>query len=244
MYTLNDVKLKSKKGSNDESHKRLYFFASHFSIYFSWVFINLRLSADFVTGIFFATGLLGAVLFLYGDPLISLIAYGLWRLHIIFDLCDGEVARFTQKFSINGAYWDYMIHSLLYPLVYVSICIALYGKFNDTIFLIVGLFGSIVVSQTLSVKNNYYRAMLFNGEKIDNNRSANKASALKAYSVNIFTSLLNFEGLLLVYLILSLTVILKEAYLIVFLLYTASFLLQALIKFILFSKKGFYTRRS
>ena len=185
MFTLSDVKLKSKRGGNDENHKRLYFFASHFSIYFSWVFINLRLSADFVTGIFFVTGLLGAVLFLYGDPLISLIAYGLWRLHIIFDLCDGEVARFTQKFSINGAYWDYTIHSVLYPLTYASICFALYKKFNNDTFLILAAFGSIIVSQTLSVKNNYYRAMLFNGDQIDNSQSASQASALKAYVINI-----------------------------------------------------------
>ena len=243
MFALNVVKLRARR-DNNESNKRLHFFASYFSIYFSWVFINCRLSPNSVTGIFFVIGLFSAGLFSFTDPIFIIIAYFLWRLHIIIDICDGEVARFTKKFSINGAYWDYMIHSILYPLVYVSICFSLQKKFDDVIFLIVGLFGSIIVSQTLSVKNNYYRAMLFNNKKININVSASKASALKAYSINIFTNLFNFEGFLLAYVAISLIKTSKEIYLVFLFLFTMSFLLQALIKFILFSKKGFYRRRS
>jgi len=243
MFTLDEVKLKARRNNND-SNKRLHFFASHFSIYFSWIFLNFRLSADAVTGIFFITGLCGALLFSYSDPVFVIIAYSLWRLHIIFDICDGEVARFTQKFSINGAYWDYMIHSVLYPLTYASICFALYKKFNNDTFLILAAFGSIIVSQTLSVKNNYYRAMLFNGDQIDNNQSASQASALKAYVMNISVGLFNFEGFLLTYLALSLIGASSEIYLSLVAIYTLSFALQVFIKFILFTRKGFYTRRS
>jgi len=243
MFTLDEVKLKARRNNND-SNKRLHFFASHFSIYFSWLFLNLRLSANAVTGIFFITGLCGAVLFSYSDPVFVIIAYSLWRLHIIFDICDGEVARFTQKFSINGAYWDYMIHSVLYPLTYASICFALYKKFNNDTFLILAAFGSIIVSQTLSVKNNYYRAMLFNGDQIDNSQSASQASALKAYVMNISVGLFNFEGFLLAYLALSLIGTSSEIYLSLVAIYTLSFALQVFIKFILFTRKGFYTRRS
>ena len=243
MFTLDEVKLKARRNNND-SNKRLHFFASHFSIYFSWLFLNLRLSANAVTGIFFITGLCGAVLFSYSDPVFVIIAYSLWRLHIIFDICDGEVARFTQKFSINGAYWDYMIHSVLYPLTYASICFALYKKFNNDTFLILAAFGSIIVSQMLSVKNNYYRAMLFNGDQIDINQSASQSSALKAYVINISVGLFNFEGFLLAYLALSLIGVSSEIYLSLVAIYTLSFALQVFIKFILFTRKGFYTRRS
>ena len=184
------------------------------------------------------------MLFSYSDPVFVIIAYSLWRLHIIFDICDGEVARFTQKFSINGAYWDYMIHSVLYPLTYASICFALYKKFNNDTFLILAAFGSIIVSQTLSVKNNYYRAMLFNGDQIDNSQSASQASALKAYVINFSVGLFNFEGFLLAYLVLSLVGSSSEIYLSFVAIYTLSLALQVFIKFILFTRKGFYTRRS
>jgi len=243
MFTLDEVKLKARRNNND-SNKRLHFFASHFSIYFSWLFLNLRLSANAVTGIFFITGLCGAVLFSYSDPVFVIIAYSLWRLHIIFDICDGEVARFTQKFSINGAYWDYMIHSVLYPLTYASICFALYKKFNNDTFLILAAFGSIIVSQMLSVKNNYYRAMLFNGDQIDINQSASQSSALKAYVINISVGLFNFEGFLLAYLVLSLIGYPSEFFLSLVAIYTLSFAIQVFIKFILFTRNGFCTRRS
>jgi len=170
MYSLEEVKVRSAR-ANPEANNKLHFFASKLSIYFSWIFVNLRLSANQVTVVFFLMGLTGSVCFVCG-PEFYLLGYIFWRLHIIFDLCDGDVARFNQTFSINGAYWDYMIHSVLYPLVYISICYSLYDKFNDFIFLLVGLLGSLVVSQLLAVKNNYYRAMLFSKKSLDMKQSS------------------------------------------------------------------------
>ena len=244
MISLNEVKLKAKR-HNDESNKKLYFFASFFSIYLSWIFINLRISPNVVTGIFFLTGLGSAASFLYSsDLMFIMIGYSLWRLHIIIDLCDGEVARFEKKFSFNGAYWDYMIHSVLNPLTYGSICFATYRKFDDDIFLILALFGSIIVSQTLSVKNNYYRAMLFNDEKLQKTSNTTKASPLKNRLMNFFINLLSFEGFLLTYIILSILSVNKEFYLIALFLYTVIFLFFVLFKFILFSKKILHLKRS
>lgn len=243
MYTLNEVKKRAKR-ENDEKNKRLHFFGSRFSIYFSWVFINLGISANGVTGIFFIVGLLGAVLFLSNEFLYMLLAYGLWRLHIIFDICDGEVARFTQKFSINGAYWDYMIHAILYPLTFVSMSIAMYFKFNDVYFLFIGLFGSIVVSQMLSVKNNYYRAMLFNNLSLDKKKGENMISNKKFVIYNSVMLILSFEGFLFFYLCLNFLVNVKSYYLIFFMFYILVFFSVSIMKFYLFSKNGFYMKRS
>lgn len=236
MIGLDEVKLKAKR-RNDENNRKLHFIGSLFSIYFSWIFINCRLSPNSVTGIFFLTGLCSVILFSYSDLLFIVIAYILWRLHIIFDICDGEVARFTKKFSINGAYWDYMIHAILYPAVYASICYSLSKKFNDDSFLILALFGSIILSQTLSVKNNYYRAMLFDNQKIDNSPKKSKPNSLRYRLLNLFIGLISIEGFLLFYVILSATTFLKEVYFISIILFTISFLLQVIVKFILFSRK-------
>ena len=236
MIGLDEVKLKAQR-QNDESNKKLHFIGALFSIYFSWIFINCRLSPNSVTGIFFLTGLCSVILFSYSDLLFIVIAYILWRLHIIFDICDGEVARYTKKFSINGAYWDYMIHAILYPAVYASICFSLSRKFDDDSFLIFAIFGSIILSQTLSVKNNYYRAMLFNNQKIDNTPRKSKLSPLKYRLLNLFIGLISIEGFLLSYVILSATTTLKEVYFIAIILFTISFTLQVIVKFIFFSRK-------
>ena len=86
--------------------------------------------------------------------------------------------------------------------------------------------------------------MLFNGGQIDNSQSASQVSALKAYVINISVGLFNFEGFLLAYLALSLIGYPSEIYLSFMAIYTLSLALQVFIKFILFTRKGFYTRRS
>lgn len=243
MIKLSDTKRKSAR-KNDQKNKRLHFFASKFSIYFSWVFINLGLNANQVTGVFFLTGLASSLSFFGSGPLFAVIGYVLWRLHIIFDLCDGDVARYTQKFSINGAYWDYMIHSLLYPLTFISIMVSLYNEFSDIGFLYLGIFGSLVVSLMQAVKNNYYRAMLFNKVDFDVKKGESKASALKASVVNIFVGSLNFEGFLLAYTLSTYFQVSALTYVAGALFYICSFFSQSLLKFVLFSKNGFCMRRS
>ena len=113
---------------------------------FSWIIINLNLNANHVTALFFIIGFIGSFLFLSMNPYVSIIAFLFWRLHIIFDICDGEVARFNQKFSINGAYWDYMIHAVLYPLYFINIGISQYFLFGDVVFLFLGIFGGLMLS--------------------------------------------------------------------------------------------------
>ena len=243
MISLQEVKLKSRR-SNGVQNDRLHFFASKFSIYFSWIFINLGLTANQVTGIFFVIGLLGSVCFLSQNIFLVFLGYFLWRLHIVFDLCDGDVARYTQKFSINGAYWDYMIHSILYPLYFVSILISSYFRTNEVVFLYMSGFGAVLVSQLLSVKNNYYRAMLFNSVKLNREAGANNNDDRFALLVNVLKNILGFEGFLFGYLALVLLSASSFVFIMFFIFYMAVFSFIALAKFYSFSRKGFYARRS
>jgi len=243
MISLSTVKEGAVR-KNNKKNSRLHFFSSHFSIYFSWFFINLGLNANQVTGIFFITGLIGAGLISNPSTYSVILGYTLWRLHIIFDLCDGDVARFTQKFSINGAYWDYMIHSILYPLYFVSICYALSAKFQDNIFLILGLVGAIIVSQLLSVKNNYYRAMLFNKINYKPEEGQNDDSTKQYLLKNSVLSLLSYEGFLFIYLLSTILLERKIYFIAVIVFYIIIFSLIVGVKFISFSKKGYYNKRS
>lgn len=243
MIILNEVKKRAKKKNND-SFKKLFFFSSRFSIYFSWVFLNIGFNANQVTAVFFLTGLLSGLFFLSFNPLYILIGVILWRLHIIFDLCDGEVARFNQSFSINGAYWDYMIHAVLFPMCFFSITYALSKHFSNPQFLIVGAIGSIVLSLMLAVKNNYYRAMLFSDERLDISKSAQQIHKVKYSLKDIILYVTSFDAMIVIYLIFCLIGASQYLFFGLLICYILFFFLLGTAKFFLFSRDGLYRRRS
>lgn len=181
--TLSEVKEKCKR-KNAEANNKLHWFASKFSIYFSYFFIRLKFSADQVTIMFFLIGLLGSVFYSFNSLVYTILGYVLFRLHIIIDMSDGDVARFNKSFSIRGAYWDAVIHSIVNPLYYVSISYSFFIQFDNEIFLILGAFMGISSSVLMAVKNNYYKAMLFNNETYKPkkpNGSTNKGVKFKIF---------------------------------------------------------------
>ena len=243
MYTLKEVKQRGLR-HNSKDNNRLMFCATKISIYFSWIFINLGLSANQVTGIFFLTGLIGSLI-IFDYSLISIVlAYLMFRLHIVFDVCDGEVARFNQQFSINGAYWDYMIHALLYPMYFFGMTFAIYSKFNNIAFLLLGTVGVLVVSLMLAVKNNYFRAKFFNNHSFDEWKQKNTKVTDGKFGIFNFVSLVtSFEGLFIFYILLFF-INSEILYMLLFSVYIFLFALVSFVKFIKFTKYGYYTTRS
>ena len=247
MYSFKDIKEKIKKDRNP-SHDIVFYFGTKFSIYFSWLFINLGLSPNFITGVFFLIGLIGALMILTSipyNPLIIIVSYILWRLHMIIDLCDGEVARYTQSFSINGAYWDFMIHSILYPLYFINICIVQFYRFDQIIYLFIGIFGSLIVSLMFAVKNNYFRAMFANNYSLSEYKEKTKNKNIKSLKNRFFvyfSDLFGFEGFLILFCVIQ---FLDAIFIKYFLLsYTFLFFGIAISKLILLSVKGYYPKKN
>ena len=239
MIPLSEIKVKAAK-KNQEAFNNNFYFSSKFSIYLSYIFINLGLSPNQVTFIFFLCGLVGAFLLIPNTLPLVIIAFILYRMHVIIDLCDGEVARFTKKFSLNGTYYDYMIHAILYPLWIACMGIAQYLHWDNVTFLYLAIAGAIVASLTMSVKNNYFRALYSNNKvkkDVPDRKLGDEISKTKLQLYNVATDLLSFDGLVLAYVviffidveILSLAVL--AAYILLFLLLVAT-------KFYLFSTKG------
>ena len=245
MYSYSEVKNKAKR-HNSELNDQLHPFASKFSLFFSWIFINLSLSANHVTALFFIVGLIGSFLFLSTNPYLSITAFLFWRLHIIFDICDGEVARFNQKFSINGAYWDYMIHAVLYPLYFINIAVSQYYLYGDVIFLFLGIFGGLVLSLQQAVKNNYFKAMLFNGQSIKMYNEKTKVEGRSIIKHKLFLyviEVIGFEGFIIIFVVLNFFEN-KEIMIVLLSLYICLFLIFVVSKFVLFSVKGYYPKRN
>ena len=161
MITFREVVSKTKR-DDQESNDTLHWFSSKFSSYFSWIFINLKLTADHVTIIFFTLGTLGALSLLLNTYASVIISYLLYRFHIIVDMADGDVARYNNKFTIRGVYWDSMAHSFINPLFFINGCILLYQRFDQIYFLLISPFICLIVSLFISTKNNYLKANYLN----------------------------------------------------------------------------------
>ena len=243
MYSLDEVKKRSLR-DNDQNNRKVMFLATRLSIYFSWLFVNLGITANQVTIIFFLVGLLGSILIFKLSLLYIFFGYILYRLHIILDVSDGEVARFTQKFSINGAYWDYMIHAILYPLYFFGMTTAVYYEYDNVIFLFIGTVAVLVTSLMLATKNNYFRAKFFNNDSYSDWKKLNTKVSNKKFTLfNLISLMVSFEGLFILYI--GCFFIKSEfLYYILFITYILFFTLISIVKFYKFTINGYYTTRS
>ena len=241
--TLQITREKCKR-KNAEANNKLHWFSSKFSIYFSYFFLKLRLSADQVTIMFFSVGLLGSILYSFDSLIMSVTGYALFRLHIIVDMSDGDVARFNQSFSIRGAYWDAVIHSILNPLYYVFISYSFYRQFDNDYFMILGALAGVSSSVLMAVKNNYYKAMLFNNERLKAKKEINsKNISLKFKLFFMVSEFLSIEG----FVFLTILVRLLDVELLGLILsigYIGANVLISGIKFYQLSYKGSYQTKS
>ena len=189
MIDLSQVKSKCRRDDADQNN-RVHWFASKFSIYFSWIFINLGLSADFVTAVFFGVGVLGVCAWLVGGFWGIVLCYGCWRLHIIIDMSDGDVARYNGTYSHRGKYWDSMIHSVLNPLYSAVFPLAAFLTTRDIEFLV--LLSLLMFSQSilLASKYNFPQNAL---NKAKPNRYNGKPS-LPARLIKIASEVIGMEG--------------------------------------------------
>ena len=161
-------------------------------------------------------------------------------------MSDGEVARDTKKFSRNGAYWDYLTHSILDPLFFAAMGIAQYNRYGLTVFLFIAAFGAVAIGFYDSTKNNFYRALFSNGinrKDYEKNAPEEKAGSFFQRTHPALFTFFTFEGLLTFYVIIYFfdNIVLSKLVLIG---YVLLFFLMSLVKIYLLSTRGTYPRRN
>lgn len=98
------------KGINDTLH----FFSSIFRSPCAYVLYRLRFSPNFATLLFGFVGVCSAISFHYGY---AILAYALFRLHIIIDMADGSIARATSTYSQYADGYDKCCHLVVNSLI-------------------------------------------------------------------------------------------------------------------------------
>jgi len=105
-----------------------------FSIYFTYIFVKIGLTANQVTLFGFLVGVLGGILLLIGGFKYWFVGIICFLLSYMLDYSDGEVARFNREVSAEGEFLDGTLHSgFMNSYFIISAAVGLYREL-DSIF--------------------------------------------------------------------------------------------------------------
>lgn len=118
------------------------------SVYFTWVALRLRLSGNMVSVInILISCFLSFCLYMTGA--FYLLAVFLIFIGLVFDMVDGEVARYRDQASLNGLYIDRMNSVFLYSAPYFFM---LAGLMDESNFLLLSIIGYLASWGMISIR--------------------------------------------------------------------------------------------
>ena len=126
--SLNEGRLRLKMANRANDGFFSVFVLRKFSKLFTWAAVRLRVTPNQITLISFAIGLLSAYEFCRGDFWSIFTGALLLQLSIIVDCVDGELARYTRRFSQLGAWLDAITDRIKEYLVFFGLA---YGAARD-----------------------------------------------------------------------------------------------------------------
>ncbi len=123
------VRLSMANRANDGFYS--VFFLRKFSKILTWLAVRIGATPNQVTLLSFAIGLYAAYSFSQGGFAATLIGAILLQLSIIVDCVDGELARYTRKFSSLGAWLDAVTDRVKEYLVFFGLAYGAAREGND-----------------------------------------------------------------------------------------------------------------
>jgi len=108
---MNYTDFSAKAQRDDKStNDKIHFFSSYFSSPVAFSLYKLGFTPNGITFLFLIVGLSSSVSLYLNFPL---LCYILWRLHIILDMSDGNLARATSNFSKSAIGFDRSNHIVI-----------------------------------------------------------------------------------------------------------------------------------
>jgi phosphatidylserine synthase len=124
-----------------------------FSKLLTWVAVKIGATPNQVTIASFAIGLYAAFLFAQGDFWSILIGAVLLQVSIIVDCVDGELARYTRKFSELGAWLDAITDRVKEYAVFLGLAYGAYVQNGENLWLLAALLMTLQTFRHLSDYN-------------------------------------------------------------------------------------------
>ena len=117
---------------------------------------NTNLHPNHVTLFSLLLGIGCGALFVFGEPGIENVAVAVFMMAVLVDHMDGELARMSHRTSKFGHYFDYIVGSLIYTILFCSIGVAVYrwtGSEGALVFgFVAGFSNVLIVSLRLSME--------------------------------------------------------------------------------------------
>jgi len=129
------------------------FFLRRFSKILTWVAVKIGATPNQVTIASFAIGLYAAFLFAQGDFWSILLGAVLLQVSIIVDCVDGELARYTRKFSEFGAWLDAITDRVKEYAVFLGLAYGAFVHHGQNLWLLAALLMTLQTFRHLSDYN-------------------------------------------------------------------------------------------
>jgi phosphatidylserine synthase len=129
------------------------FVLRRFSKILTWVAVKIGATPNQVTIASFAIGLYAAYLFAQGDFWSILLGAVLLQVSIIVDCVDGELARYTRKFSELGAWLDAITDRVKEYAVFIGLAYGAFVHHGENLWLLAALLMTLQTFRHLSDYN-------------------------------------------------------------------------------------------
>ena len=91
------------------------------SIYITWVLLHTSITANQVSAVTVLLGILSTILLAFASPLIALCGPFVYVVYVLLDKVDGEIARYSKRFSVIGVYFDELGHNFSEAGIFVGL---------------------------------------------------------------------------------------------------------------------------
>jgi len=97
------------------------------SIFLTWLFVNLGVSANIVSLISGLFAIMGGIMITSANNYIALIGSFGYMIYYLLDYVDGGVARFNGNIGVGGQYIDWLMHVISSISIFTGIFIVVYN---------------------------------------------------------------------------------------------------------------------
>jgi phosphatidylglycerophosphate synthase len=123
-----------------------------------WLFVRIGVTANQVTLLWIAAGLISSGLLASGNYWWTIVGALFLQLALLLDRADGDVARYTDNRTLYGKYLDLLGHTLIKSVLFVCVGLGVYATRPQLWVLLLGITGMLGISVGTHLR--FYRAYL------------------------------------------------------------------------------------